>query len=100
MKKYRPSNGEEGYRFRAKFCDECEKDRRYMETGDPGYSCKILTKTVWADIKSSDYPSEWVQDANGRNPRCTAYVVKQPDGSEYAVDAKIELKAAVQQSLL
>lgn len=69
---YRPSNGTEGEGFMERFCERCERDRRWrLEERDP---CPILSDTMLYGVEDPAYPKEWVVDDDGHtNPRCTAF---------------------------
>lgn len=62
--RYRPSNGTEGERFMARWCEKCVKDT-------PSKPCRIIALTMSLGIDHKDYPPEWVEDDDG--PRCTAF---------------------------
>ncbi len=72
---YRPSNGSEGEGFQSSFCDICERDRAFRDSGydDAALGCKILANALAFDIKSPEFPKEWVEDDDGGNSRCTAF---------------------------
>lgn len=73
MKRYRPSNGSEGDCFMAQFCERCVKDRA-ARAGDYANGCDILCASLAFGIGHELYPKEWVQDDDGGNPRCTAFL--------------------------
>lgn len=93
LKLYRPSNGTEGLYFRARFCDQCERDREYMGTGE-GEGCPIYGATLVFDVDDPHYPREWRRDKDGK-PTCTAFV---PLGGQVPTDR--DLEAAGQLNLL
>ncbi len=66
-KPYRPSNGTEGMRFQAQFCERCtrEGDWRKHEY------CEILSNTMAFKVTEEGYPKEWVIE-DGK-PKCTAF---------------------------
>lgn len=64
---YRPSNGDAGDAFIAKFCEKCARD------GEDN-PCFILGRALGHNIDDPDYPPEWVQDEQG--PRCTAFTLE------------------------
>lgn len=68
-KKYQPSNGTEGCGFMEVFCERCTKNRPNAKNGGCGRLCRAMAY----DIDHEKYPSEWVVDDDGRNPRCTAF---------------------------
>lgn len=70
---YRPSNGSEGEMFQEKWCYRCAK----YPAVDSDVDCDILARSFWNDIDDPKYPKEWIQDANGDNPRCTAFQYKE-----------------------
>ena len=59
---YRPSNGTEGDFFIAAQCGNCTKQE----------GCRIVLLTMRYHEDDIRYPKEWVSDADGNNPRCTA----------------------------
>ena len=61
-KPYRPSNGTEGDFFIAAQCGNCTKQD----------GCRIVRETMRYHEDDIRYPKEWVSDADGNNPRCTA----------------------------
>lgn len=69
---YRPSNGCEGFDFMARFCDRCERDRRYRETQDGADGCRIVADTFVYAATDPRYPKEWIYDEAGY-PVCTAF---------------------------
>jgi len=69
-KKYRPSNGTEGERFMAHFCDRCKRDASFRR--GEGDSCKIIANTMAYSISDENYPSEWVEHDDG-SIECTAF---------------------------
>ncbi len=70
---YRPSNGTEGESFYAQWCQRCERERAYRESGydDPDLACPIVTSAMALKITNPDYPREWIKDADG--PHCSAF---------------------------
>lgn len=72
-KRYRPSNGAEGADFMARFCNKCKRDQKYRETSDGADACPIATNAMAYGYNDPNYPQEWIEDDDGRNPRCTAY---------------------------
>jgi hypothetical protein len=68
---YRPSNGSEGDAFTSSFCDHC---RGCNPNPDESPQCEILLASIVHDIHEPGYPKEWIQDQDGKNPRCTAYI--------------------------
>lgn len=71
---YRPSNGTEGELFMERFCYRCKHDDKYQRTQDPEDGCPIIPGTLIYEIDDPKYPTEWVQDDDGANARCTAFV--------------------------
>ena len=53
IKRYRPSNGSEGDRFMAEFCEHCAKS-----TPD-GLGCEITDRSMVFDEDDPRYPKEW-----------------------------------------
>lgn len=75
MKRYRPSNGSEGDCFQAAFCERCIRDRlARAPTWDYANGCEILCRSLFFGVNDPHYPKEWVQDDDGSNPRCTAFL--------------------------
>jgi hypothetical protein len=70
---YRPCNSDEGAWFEGKFCDLCKRDAAYRRDPDHGDSCPILASVLALSIDDPNYPKEWVEDVDGKNPRCTAF---------------------------
>lgn len=68
---YYPSNGTEGMHFTSQFCDHCIHDN---PDPDKKPKCDILTAAMCFYPTDPEYPREWIEDANGRNPRCTKFV--------------------------
>lgn len=84
-KPYEPSNGTEGCWFTDKFCFQCEKDRKYhsAEEPKPEDGCEIIANAFAFSKGDKEYPQEWVEDDDGSNPRCTAFMeYQEPDGRE------------------
>ena len=80
---YRPGNSTEGFYFESKFCDRCERERKFREmmedntstAGDVSRSaCPILSATQSLGVDDPLYPAEWVRGDHNLNPRCTAFV--------------------------
>jgi len=69
-KPYRPSNGTEGEYFMSEFCYQCIHENPNSE-GKP--KCNIMTSSMCFSISEPEYPKEWVQDIDGKNPRCTKF---------------------------
>jgi hypothetical protein len=78
-KPYRPANATEGTFFEEDNCSLCERDRAYRETGGKSGSCPIVALVMVHAISDGEYPKQWVQDEDGKNPRCTDFV---PEGKE------------------
>lgn len=80
---YRPSNGTEGDRFEAAYCDRCTRhDPDAWTRDEPG--CPIHLNALVFGIGEEGYPEEWVW-AEGY-PLCTAY-----DPTEGAPPAPVSL---------
>lgn len=72
-KKYCPSNGTEGSWFCETFCMNCIHGK-YEHTQDLADNpCEILSASFLYDIKDTEYPKQWVYDANNE-PTCTSFV--------------------------
>jgi len=42
--------------------------------------CQIMGRSLGYSIGDPQYPAEWVQDEDGKNPRCTAFELEgEPD---------------------
>lgn len=61
-KPYAPSNGDEGRRFMAAYCEHCIRDDPEAEV-----YCPILFRA----LAGTDNP-DWIHDEQGQ-PKCTAY---------------------------
>ncbi|MEI6153622.1 MAG: hypothetical protein WCQ90_06005 [Deltaproteobacteria bacterium] len=72
MRKYKPSNGEEGMAFEKDFCLQCEYDRASWEREDYENGCKVLAATFSYLVTSPSYPDEWTYDEDGK-PTCTKF---------------------------
>jgi hypothetical protein len=74
---YRPSNGTEGEIFQERWCFQCARDAAFRN-GKPEYGCRILSATMAFDVGDTEYPSEWIREANDTEwpgtARCTAFV--------------------------
>jgi hypothetical protein len=57
----------------AHFCEKCIRDRA-ARAGDYANGCDILCCSLAFGIGHELYPKEWVQDDDGDNPRCTAFL--------------------------
>jgi hypothetical protein len=88
MKKYCPSNGNEGMWFTGIFCDQCEADRIYRETQKSGAGCDILARSMLFDVSDKEYPGEWQIGEAGR-PICTAFL-RELTAEERAANRKRE----------
>jgi len=62
---YRPCNGEEGFWFEQKFCDNCKKYDEEM-------GCDILLAVMCHYKSEPEYPKEFIYNENN-NPWCTAF---------------------------
>lgn len=69
-KPYRPSNGTEGMYFTSEFCEQCFHENPHP---DKKPKCEILSLSMCFDLNDKEYPKEWVQDLDGKNPRCTKF---------------------------
>jgi hypothetical protein len=68
MKKYRPSNGQEGEWFMEDYCYQCAKD-----DPDNNLLCPIIAKTMAFDIDDKRYPGQWQYGADNM-PLCTEFI--------------------------
>jgi len=66
--KYRPANGTEGQIFEAKWCHKCKKSFAIGDEED----CQIFARAFLFGTDDSEYPTEWIYDAQGK-PTCTAF---------------------------
>jgi hypothetical protein len=66
---YRPANGSEGDWFMGKFCEKCS------HFSSEGF-CQIIDASMAFEIEDEDYPKEWIQDDDYKNPRCTKFSKK------------------------
>ena len=75
-------NGSAGMDFMAMFCDrcQCEPDTGEEATAESG--CPILSNAMFFSVGEEGYPKEWVEDDDGSNPRCTAFVERTEPFSE------------------
>jgi hypothetical protein len=71
---YRPSNGTEGEGFICHWCMRCLHDRAVRISEDYANGCVILASSLAFAIGDPNYPTEWVQDEDGNNPRCKAFI--------------------------
>lgn len=71
-RKYQPSNGTEGVMFTSKFCENCIHEQAMQSPDQTGKCCEIFTKTLVHSPSDSEYPGEWIYDAEG-NGTCTAF---------------------------
>jgi hypothetical protein len=82
---YRPSNGTEGDLFHSWFCFRCQHDSE----DNP---CDILTRTFALPLGDPEYPAEWIEDdvswPQNSNPRCTAFLAIEVEGSTYVKDER------------
>lgn len=76
VKKYRPSNGTEGYGLMAVWCDRCERDRAFRE--DQADGCSIVALTMTLKVTDPDYPDQWRYNEDGE-PVCEAFI---PEGQK------------------
>lgn len=63
-KPFRPSNGDMGSMFEYSQCRKCQFSD----------DCDVFFRSVAYDIDDETYPTEFVSDLDGSNPRCTARV--------------------------
>jgi len=72
MKPYRPSNVTEVLMFSEQFCDCCH---HWQGSDEDPIGCPIsnATPTLFANPGDAEYPSQWVEDDDGKNPRCLAH---------------------------
>jgi len=78
-KPYRPNNGSEGAWFHSTWCAKCINDavmngtQSYNDCNDDDL-CQIIPATMFLEVDDSKYPTEWICDKDGKNPRCTAFI--------------------------
>ena len=75
MKPYIPSNGTEGLEFTSKFCECCQHWQEGPEPDCP-IGCPIANATLFSSPGDVYYPSQWVQNDDGKNARCLAHFPK------------------------
>ena len=69
--------------FVERFCNQCEHDRAFRETGLNG--CDILMDTFIYDVHDDKYPKEWT--FKNLTPVCTAFKsVEKPYRCDKTVD--------------
>lgn len=90
-KPYRPSNGTEGLIFESLYCDKCEHDRKFRETEDGKYACKVLCDSMICKIDEPGYPKEWIYDENG-NPTCTKFKPEKKSDDTYHSEHEDQLE--------
>ena len=85
MRKYQPSNGSESLDFQEQFCFRCQF---YHEE----FGCPILNATLFNNRTDTDYPSQWVEEEDLSNPRCTGFqeLARKPMGTLPLTDAQKE----------
>lgn len=89
---YRPANGTEGLLFYDAWCLRCQRDESYRQDQNSGDPCDILTRSFAFAIDDPDYPVEWIEDdvewPTPSNPRCTAFLEIETEGSTYTLDPR------------
>ena len=70
MFKYQPKTIIEQDKFCERFCDNCEHDRVFRETGQNG--CEILSDAFLHDVHDEKFPKEWTF-LKDLTPICTAF---------------------------
>ena len=63
-KKWRPSNGTEGYLFMDAFCKNCTKDK--------DNNCQIIWLSMRFNTNDDEYPIQWQYSEDGQ-PTCTEF---------------------------
>ena len=76
IKPYQPSNGTEGDYFEAEFCCRCQREAKFWRTQAAEDACDIHCRAIWSTPGDPDYPAEWIEDDDGSNPRCTAFILE------------------------
>lgn len=69
-----------GMWFEERFC--CGGCEHYVMDPELGFhDCRlgILVRAIAHPVADPDYPSEWICDEDGSNPRCTAFRAKATD---------------------
>jgi hypothetical protein len=88
---YRPSNGTDGMIFDDAWCSRCQHDATARED-ERAFGCEILSRTLIFARDDAEYPTEWVEDdvpyKAGSNPRCTAFLAIEVEGSTYVRDER------------
>lgn len=82
--KYQPASSVEYDNFCKRFCENCECDRKYRETGHHG--CDILGDALLYEIHAEQYPKEWTY--KNLKPVCTAF---KEVGRPYRCDKTIDM---------
>lgn len=70
VRRYCPTNSDEGIFFMARMCDRCEHDREWRE--HEKNPCDIMGRSMAWHPSDWEYPIEWI-DEEWRAPRCTAF---------------------------
>lgn len=71
-KSFYPSNGTEGMIFTDSFCDQCLHEKFTHTQNENDASCNILMRTMVYSPKDTEYPREWIYNAEGW-PTCTKW---------------------------
>jgi len=81
--RYQPASLVEYDEFCKRFCENCENDRTYRETGQHG--CNILGNTFLYEVHDNKYPKEWTY--KNLKPVCTAFrSVERPYRCDKTID--------------
>lgn len=82
---YRPANGTEGMLFDDAWCSRCQHESEERP-------CDILSRSFLFTLRDQQYPVEWIQDdvpyPHDTNPRCTAFLAEDVEGSTYVKDER------------
>jgi len=84
MFKYRPLTMVEGDDFCERYCDHCEHDREFRETGQNG--CEILANSIIYKVHDEKYPKEWCYKK--LIPTCTAFTMEK---KKYRCDRTVDI---------
>jgi hypothetical protein len=69
LRKFRPTNADQGLSFEAGYCLNC---RKYRVSKQDDYYCRILLYTLVFNVDDPEYPSHWIYQEDG-SPTCTAF---------------------------
>jgi hypothetical protein len=79
--------------FSAKYCEVCEHDRVFRETGQAG--CAILADAFCYTEHSDDYPQQW--QYKDLVPVCTDFVITEQRAQPVRCDKTIDMFKVIEQ---